>query len=227
VGARTWLKNMRLLCRHYTVYAPDLPGFGTSQPLNARVELSEFTKFVEDFRLVLGLNKFYLLGHSVGGGIALHYALEHPDRIEKLAVANSMCLGKEIAPWVRFFSIPIFCWTAGHSFVPLFRGIGWVMSKFFASLKYVNPLPRTKMELGNIVSSFQGQPIVLLDRLSALLVPTLVVWGARDGIVPVRQAYAAAQVIPDCQVRVFEDCGHGVYRQRVDDFSSLVTGFFR
>jgi len=189
--------------------------------------LPAFVTFVEDFTQALGLQKFFLLGHSVGGGIALQYALEYPERIQKLVVADSMCLGKEIAPWVRFFSLPVFVRTLGRAFVLLFRGIGWLVRRFFSPLEFVNPLPRTKMELGNVIASFQGQTTVLLDRLSAMLVPTLVVWGARDGIVPVRQAYAAARVIPNCQVHVFKDCGHGVYNERVDDFSSLVTQFFK
>jgi pimeloyl-ACP methyl ester carboxylesterase len=218
---------MRILSRHYTVYAPDLPGFGESQPLSARTELHEFAVFVEDFTQALGLDKFYLMGHSVGGGIALQYALEHPGRIERLAIADSMCLGKEIAPWVRFFSLPVFCRTIGRGFVLLFRSVGWLVRKFFTPLEFVNPLPRTKMELGNMITSFQGQSTVLLNSLSALLVPTLVIWGARDGIVPVKHAYAAAQVIPNCQVHVFKDCGHGVHQQRVDEFSSLLTRFFK
>lgn len=92
----TWLKNLRILSRHYTVYAPDLPGFGSSQPLSTHIELSEFARFIDDFTQALGLQDFYLVGHSVGGGIALQYALEHPVRIKRLAIVNSMCLGKEI-----------------------------------------------------------------------------------------------------------------------------------
>jgi pimeloyl-ACP methyl ester carboxylesterase len=98
--------------------------------------------------------------------------------------------------------------------------------KFFTTLEYVNPLPRTKMELGNMITNYSGQTTVLLDKLSTLMMPTLVVWGARDGIVPVRHAYTAAQVIPNCQLHVFEDCGHVIYRQKVDDFSDLITRFF-
>ena len=73
--------------------------------------------------------------------------------------------------------------------------------------------------------TLKGQTTVLLNRLSELMMPTLLVWGARDGVVPVSQAYAAAELIPDCQLHVFEDCGHSVYKQNVQDFSRLLTGF--
>jgi len=56
-------------------------------------------------------------------------------------------------------------------------------------------------------------------------VPTLVVWGGKDPIVPARQAYAAAELIPDCQVKIFEDSGHSVYRDKLAEFSQVLTKF--
>ena len=73
--------------------------------------------------------------------------------------------------------------------------------------------------------TLQGQTIVLLNRLSELIMPTLLVWGTRDGIVPARHAYTAAEVIPDCQLHVFEGAGHSVYKHRVQEFSQLLAGF--
>ena len=71
----------------------------------------------------------------------------------------------------------------------------------------------------------KGQTNVLVNRLSELLIPTLLVWGAKDNIVPVRQAYLAAEQIPNCQVRVFQNSGHSVYRQRIREFSDLLVRF--
>lgn len=139
VGARTWLRNLRLLCRSYTVSAPDLPGFGKSQALGDCAQLAGFVQFVADFTQAPGLQRFYLVGHSVGGGIALQYALEHPERIVKLAVADSMCLGKEIAPRVRFFPLPVFRRTMGRGFVLFFRRIAWLVQHLFAPLEFINP----------------------------------------------------------------------------------------
>ena len=69
-------------------------------------DMPGFVKFIADFSHNLGLNRFHLVGHSFGGGIALHYALRFPHEIERLVLVNSMGLGKEVALWVRFLVFP-------------------------------------------------------------------------------------------------------------------------
>ena len=73
--------------------------------------------------------------------------------------------------------------------------------------------------------TIKGQTTVLVNRLSELLMPTLLVWGAKDNIVPVRHAHLAAEHISNCQVRIFQDSGHSVYRHRIREFSDLMVRF--
>ena len=73
--------------------------------------------------------------------------------------------------------------------------------------------------------TLRGQTQVLMNRLPELVIPTLLVWGAKDGIIPAKHAYAAAKVIPKCHLHIFEGYGHSVYKQKVDDFSQLLVGF--
>ena len=82
-GATAWVDNLAELSKYYTVYAPDLPGFGHSQPISDDFHISEYVEFIEDFSHNLGLQSFHLMGHSIGGGIALQYALRFPHRIKK------------------------------------------------------------------------------------------------------------------------------------------------
>ena len=81
-GAKAWLKNMAELAANYTVYAPDLPGFGYSQSIDGDYFIPELTEFVDKFSQALGLDSFHLMGHSFGGGIVLHYALKFPQKIK-------------------------------------------------------------------------------------------------------------------------------------------------
>ena len=111
--ARTWLSNIAALAGKYTVYAPDLPGYGGSQPLAGDYYIPELTEFVDDFSDNLGLESFNLVGHSLGGAVALNYALEFPYKIRKLVLVSSLCLGREIALWVRLLSIPAFLRSIG------------------------------------------------------------------------------------------------------------------
>jgi len=199
-GAVAWLNNIEELTENYTVYVPDLPGFGGSEPYEGECYIPELVEFVDGFSEKLGLSKFHLMGHSLGGGIVLNYAVKFPHKITKLVLVSSLCLGKEIAFWIRFLTRRVFCRFLGNSILAVFRGVRWLAKKLFSNL-------------------------VIRERLSELMMPTLVVWGAKDPVVPFRQAYAASRIIPDCQVKVFADCGHSVYRENLPEFSRLLKKF--
>jgi pimeloyl-ACP methyl ester carboxylesterase len=222
--ARTWWKNISELAEKYTVYAPDLPGYGGSQPLDGDYFIPELADFVGSFASNLGLETFYLVGHSLGGGVALNYALESPHKIKKLVLVSSLCLGTEIAFWVRLMSLPALIKSLGALTIALFKGIKWVV-KQLNPVEFIMPLSPASMSVGSSITTFREQSLVLESRLSEVRMPTLLVWGAKDPIVPVRHAYDAAKVIPQCQVKVFENRGHNVHRDELKQFSSTLTGF--
>jgi pimeloyl-ACP methyl ester carboxylesterase len=224
-GARAWLKNAEHLSKYYTVYLPDLPGFGRSQSANGRFHLLEFVDFVENFSSALGLDSFYLIGHSIGGGIALHYALKFPGKVKGLVLVSSWCLGIEAALWVRLLSNPALSQSLGEAGIAVLRGVKWLVRLFYAPFRFANPITRIKMDIGKTMVTFRGQTVVLQDRLCELTMPTLLVWGDGDNVVPAAHAYVAAELIPDCQVRVFEGCGHNVYKQKMEEFSQLLFRF--
>lgn len=221
--ARTWLDNMAVLSDRYKVYIPDLPGYGQSQPLDGAYYIPELAAFVASFSDNLGLESFHLIGHSLGGGVALNFALKFPNKIKKLVLVSSLCLGREIAFWVRLMSLP--AKAIGSALLMLLRGVKWLVKALLLPVEFVIPLSETSVNLGSSITTFKEQTLVLADRLSELMMPTLVVWGARDPVVPVQQAYAAARLIPDCQLKIFDNRGHSVYRDEVAEFSRLLTGF--
>jgi 4,5:9,10-diseco-3-hydroxy-5,9,17-trioxoandrosta-1(10),2-diene-4-oate hydrolase len=222
--ARTWLDNMEVLAGRYTVYAPDLPGYGGSEPLDGKYYIPELANFIKRFVECLGLEKFYLMGHSLGGGIALHVALNFPEKIKKLVLIDSLCLGREIAFWVRLFSIPAIIKSVGHVFLGIMKSIKWIAEQLNPA-KYIMSMSTAAMSVGGSITTFREQTLVLENRLSEVKMPTLVIWGSRDPIVPVLQAYRAALAIPDCKVKVFEKRGHNVHRDELQEFSSLLSRF--
>jgi pimeloyl-ACP methyl ester carboxylesterase len=222
--ARTWWKNMDALAEKYTVYAPDLPGYGGSQALDGDYYIPELTAFVEKFTKSLGLEKFHIIGHSLGGGVALDYTLKFPQKIKKLVLISSLCLGREIAFWVRFFTLPALMRSLGAMIEFILKGIIWV-AKSLNPARYIMPLSPASVMVGGNISSFHEQKLVLEKRLPDLKVPTLLVWGARDPVVPVKQAYRASKAIPDCRIEVFKKRGHNVHREELKKFSSLIIGF--
>jgi pimeloyl-ACP methyl ester carboxylesterase len=223
--ASTWWNNIAELSLNYTVYAPDLPGFGGSQPLKGNYYVHELSEFIDKFAGSVGLDSFNLVGHSLGGGIALDYTLKKPNKVKKLVLISSLCLGREIGFGLRLLSIP----TLIHSLCVIAKGVIKAIKWVFKQLKqveFISPLTPAIMHIGeNITSAFGRQSLVLESRLGEVNVPTLVVWGARDPVVPVRQAYAAARVIPDCQVKVFKNRGHNVHRDELKQFSGILKRF--
>ena len=222
-AAKGWLRIVKELSNYYTVYVPDLPGFGRSQAQGNDFQMLEFVEFVKDFSHKLGLKRFHLLGHSMGGGIALQYALTFPSDIKRLVLLNSMCLGKAIAPWIRFLSSAAFRLT--KAIPTILKAMGWLIRLTFGHTRFASTLLRSKVKLGNSIATLKGQPLVLLHRLSELVMPALLIWGARDVIVPASQAKDAAELIPDCQLHIFEDCGHDVHKEKEQELSQLVAGF--
>ncbi len=224
-GSEAWMDSASELSKSYTVYLPDMPGFGLSQSLVGGYYLPDLVEFVDNFADTLGLESFCLLGHSLGGAIALNYAVRFPNKVKKLVLVSSMCLGREIAWWIRLLSQPAFAESIGIMVISVLKGIKWIADKFFPGFRLVLPFSITSISIGVAMTTLKGQTKVLIDHLSEIMAPTLVVWGDEDSIVPVTQAYAAAQLIPCCEVRVFEGCGHSVHSQKAREFSQLLTRF--
>jgi 4,5:9,10-diseco-3-hydroxy-5,9,17-trioxoandrosta-1(10),2-diene-4-oate hydrolase len=222
--ARTWWGNISELAGRYTIFAPDLPGYGGSQPLEGKYFIPELSDFLDRFARSIGLDKFNLMGHSLGGGIAIDYALKFPQKINKLVLVSSLCLGRDIALWVRVASLKAIVRSMGTLTMGIVKGVGWII-KQFNPLKLVMPLSPAAMAVGGNITTFKQQTLVLEHRLCEINAPTLVVWGAKDNVVPVKHAYSAARAIPRCIVKVFEKRGHNVHRDEMEQFSSIITGF--
>ena len=207
-GAQGWLQRIDELCQHFTVYIPDLPGFGLSQPLNGSHDINEFVEFLNNFTSSIGLESFYLAGHSIGGGIALRYAVKFKHKVKKLVLINGIGVGNKIATWVHLMSYSGICLTLGISVAASLRAIKWVVNKAYAPFRFINPLPLAAVLLGASMTIFRQEANLLIPQFAALMIPTLLVWGARDRIVPVSNAYAAARLIPGCQVHIFKNHFH-------------------
>jgi 4,5:9,10-diseco-3-hydroxy-5,9,17-trioxoandrosta-1(10),2-diene-4-oate hydrolase len=215
--SRQWLETMQELSRHYRVYAPDLPGFGKSGSLPGTFSLHRLSRFVDRFLTGLGLRQVRLLGHSLGGWVALSFVLDSPERVERLVLVDSLGLGSEIAWWVKLLSIPLIAlplrvmargaWHALRRLLQLRPHISlphWLGS--------IYPLHPAQEHLGREVAGMGGQKNDLSHRLSEIGVPTLILWGGRDPVLPVLQAHRAHRLIPGSRLRVFEKVGHSVYR---------------
>lgn len=223
-----WLFNQGALAAERTVYALDLPGHGGSSKQIGSGDLEEFRGVLAGFLDTAGAEKAHLVGHSMGGAIALDFALNNPGRVASLVLIASAGLGSEIAgDYIEGFV------REGRR-----RGIKPHLEKLFSNpalvsrqliddiLKYKR-LDGVEAALRTIAEAmFPGgrQVRVLRDRLSELSAPVLVLWGEGDRILPV----VHAEGLPDnVQTRIFGGQGHMAQMEAPAEVNRAITEFWR
>ncbi|MBM3926046.1 MAG: alpha/beta fold hydrolase [SAR202 cluster bacterium] len=233
-----WCSNMEELASNHTVIALDLPGHGASDNPQWRYSLDESQEFLIDFMDSLHLHQPSLIGNSMGGLVSLSLGLDRPERIDKLVLANSAGLGREVAGFLRLLSLPL---LGEFMALPKQQGVRFLMSRLpddddGLTEAFVAALFEERRRPGNTAAMLRmlrsGVNLlgvkpwaVLTNRLSELKAPTLVLWGKRDAIFPVKHAYRAAKLIPKARLKVFDNCGHWPQRDARKAFNKLVLQF--
>jgi 4,5:9,10-diseco-3-hydroxy-5,9,17-trioxoandrosta-1(10),2-diene-4-oate hydrolase len=222
--ARSWWRNIQELAEKYKVYAPDLPGYGTSQPLDGNFYIHEFSDFINKFTNFLHLKKFVVIGHSMGGGIALDFVLKFPGRVTKLILVSSLGLGREIALWLRFISIPSIVKVVGYVVGKAIEFLGWMLGQS-NPFELVLPVSPVVVRIGTSIANRQSQNLVLEKYLKKIKIPTMLIWGGRDPVVPVKTAYRAVKEFPNARLLVFKKSGHNVHREQLKNVTRLINEF--
>lgn len=220
-----WQSVIEPLARHHTVIAPDLPGHGGSAPGGGDYSLGSLAAGLRDLLVALGHKRATLVGHSLGGGIAMQFSYQFPEATERLVLVSSGGLGPEVSPILRAAALPgadlFIATTAGASQRVggvLGRGLGAIglrpnadvaeVARGYTSLADPDRRAAFLATLRSVIGT-GGQRISAGDRLYlAVGVPVLIIWGARDPIIPASHAEAAHEAIPGSRLEVFEDVGH-------------------
>jgi pimeloyl-ACP methyl ester carboxylesterase len=220
-----WQQAIGPLARHHTVIAPDLPGHGASAPGAGDYSLGALAAGLRDLLVVLGHERATLVGHSLGGGIAMQFAYQFPEITERLVLVSSGGLGPEVSPVLRAAALPgagLFIAAtaaAGRSAGPvLARGLAAVglrpttdiaeVARGYASLADPDRRAAFLATLRSVIG-VGGQRVYAGDRLYlAGGIPVLIIWGARDPIIPVRHGQRAHQAIPGSRLEIFDQAGH-------------------
>jgi 4,5:9,10-diseco-3-hydroxy-5,9,17-trioxoandrosta-1(10),2-diene-4-oate hydrolase len=194
--AREWGLILDPLSQHLCAYAPDLVGFGQSDKPDADYSFPFFIDFLHSFMTGLNLRRASLIGHSAGGGIALGFALQFPEMMDKLILVDSTGLGKLSV--IGKLLLPIF------ALANIFR-LGWTVAA--TSRRWMR------------------QPLDLVERLPEVKVPTLLIWGAKDITLPVPQVYAAHKLMRNARLYIFPKCGHAPHKEKPEEFNQLILDF--
>jgi pimeloyl-ACP methyl ester carboxylesterase len=223
--AENWRAVIEPLARRHTVVAPDLPGHGESEPGGGDYSLGALASGLRDLLIGLGHDRATLVGHSLGGGIAMQFTYQFPEMVERLVLVSSGGLGPEVSAILRAAALPgadlFISATAGvgqRMGSALGRGLGAVglrpsadvaeVARGYASLSDADRRHAFLATLRSVVGT-GGQRVAAGDRLYlAEALPILIVWGSRDPIIPVGHGEAAHETLPGSRLEIFDGAGH-------------------
>lgn len=211
----SWAAVMGELAEHYRVAAIDLPGHGSSDKPsvnNADYSIAGLATTVGEVVEKLDLAPVVLVGHSLGGAVALQLALDRPKLVRAVAVVDGAGLGKEISTTLldRIEAPPSRDEVRGLLEL-FFADKRFVLDRGIDEMLAARTLPGADAAAKAIAAkafSRDGQLVRLDERLSEVTSPLLIVWGENDRVVPATQASAAAQAVPSAWVEVLEGIGH-------------------
>jgi len=235
-----WLPTIYPLAERHRVFAIDLVGSTHSDGPPTSHSLPDLAKFVESFLDAQDTGKTSLIGHSLGGSVALQYAILFPSKVSSLVLVNSAGLGKELPLSLRFSSLPILGRWLTH---PSREGIAnslrkavydpaLVTEEWIQLCYHQATLPGAQDALLGMIHAFidpsgMRDDVIrpISENLTHISVPTLIVWGQQDPILPVSHAFAAREALPNAWLRVFDPCGHFTQIERCREFNALVLEF--
>jgi pimeloyl-ACP methyl ester carboxylesterase len=220
-----WQQVIEPLALSHTVIAPDLPGHGTSAPGGGDYSLGSLAAGLRDLLVTLGHERATLVGHSLGGGIAMQFAYQFPEATERLVLVSSGGLGPEVSPILRAAALPganlFIAATAGpgrKAGSVIARGLASVglraspdvaeVARGYASLADAGQRAAFLATLRAVVGT-EGQRVDAGDRLYlADGIPILIIWGRQDRIIPLSHGEHAHEAIAGSRLQVFDGSGH-------------------
>ena len=240
---RQWAELVDTMDDDHRVVVPDLFGHGASAKPLGDYSLGAHAAALRDLLDHLGIERVTLVGHSLGGGIAMQFFYLFPERVDRLVLVASGGLGREVSVLLRSATLPGAAQVLSVlASVPVLsrvealgRGaskVGWrpgadvgAMWTGFSSLGDFESR-RAFLATTRAVIDIGGQSISAHDHLEgAPPIPTLIVWGSKDRMIPASHALSVESALPDCRVEIFEGAGHFPHLDDPDRFALILREF--
>ncbi len=243
-NSATWDEVIPLLSEDNTVLAPDLIGHRHAGAPEGDYSLGGYANAVRDLLVALGHDRATLVGHSLGGGVAMQFAYQFAERCERLVLVSSGGLGRELNAMLRAAALPGAEWVLTCLSAVARQGVGRIIH----GMRRVGLRAGTDLEeiwhsfvtLGDpdarraflrtvrVLIDLGGQRITAHDRLYLTAgLPTLIIWGGRDPLIPVSHGELAHEQIKGSQLAIFPGAGHFPYRDDPHRFASTVLDFVK
>jgi pimeloyl-ACP methyl ester carboxylesterase len=239
-SSRHWEAVARRLASDYTVIAPDLIGHGDSATPRGDYSLGAHAAAIRDLLAVIGVERATIVGHSLGGGVAMQFFYQFPQRTERLALISSGGLGHDVSPLLRGAALPgvqaLLALGAHPRVLDALSAAGDRMrargnSKgvyLKAVVRALRPLEepgarRAFVHTLRSVIDIHGQRVSALDRLYLLeRFPTLIVWGERDRTIPLDHGRETLEVVPHARFETLPKAAHFPHLEDPDGVARLL-----
>lgn len=223
-----WQPNIEALAQHFKVFVPTLPGHGAASPI-VEYSLQSARQLFLAFLEREGLERVILMGQSMGGLLALDFALNLPGRVSKVVVMDSAGLGPEVHWGIRLLSLPLLGEFVLDLLWPRLRPY---LGKFLADTCLPEDVMKGSWEGGGSMArllrtgvGLRGQKLSLAHRLPDLEVPLLIVWGEHDPLFPLAQAEAAHRAVPGSRLHVLRGAGHCPGPEHMEELNRVLLDF--
>ncbi len=237
----SWHLNVHALGDEFRAFAPDIVYFGKSAKPERDPQHADFVEFTRHFIDTFDLDRVLLVGNSMGGAIAARVAMDFPERVAGLMLVNSAGFGPELAWWLRLRTLidvrptgtppP---WLARLGLRAIFDDPARLSDEMLELLIRVEQdieSMRVARRVLNIGVDWRGLKPILLEQIRdaahQINVPTLILWGKQDRVVPLRHAFEARKKIPHARIHLFDHCGHTPQLEYPAQFNALVREFAR
>jgi pimeloyl-ACP methyl ester carboxylesterase len=243
--SRSWEPVLAKLAQRFTVIAPDLLGHGESDKPRADYSLPAFANGMRDLLAALGIDRVTVVGHSFGGGVAMQFAYQYPQLVERVVLVSAGGVAQDVSIALRLAAMPMgaeaLAMLRAPGVMPAIRGFGRAVGSLLGSTK----LGRDAADVVEMLEGFQdpaglaafartlrsvvdarGQFVTMLDRTYLVQsLPVQIIWGEDDLIIPVDHAHKAHETIPGSRVEIFEESGHMPFHDHPDRFVEVVERF--
>jgi pimeloyl-ACP methyl ester carboxylesterase len=243
-SSETWRAVIPQLSRKYRVVAPDLLGHGKSDKPRGDYSLGAFAVWLRDLLDELGISRATVVGQSLGGGVAMQFVYQHPDYCQRLVLISSGGLGRDVGWTLRLLSAPGAelilpaiaprpVLTVGNKLRSWFSATGIQSPRgaeiwsAYSSLSDAETRQAFLRTLRSVVDP-RGQAVSALNRLHLTSeLPTMVIWGDQDRIIPVEHGYALHEARAGSRLEVLEGVGHFPHVERPSEVVDLIDDFIK
>ena len=221
----SWTKVLELLSlKGYKVICPDFPGFGKSETPLVAWDVADYMEWVVSFIKSQDLDEFFLLGHSFGGKVAIKFTLSRPGTVKALILCNSAGIKQEpdLKTRIIFMLVHIGNTIFSSKLLARFKDKArHILYSFLRHKDYVKAEGVMRQSIKKVLKED------LLPVLSEIKIKTLIIWGEKDKMVPVKYAYMFNEKIDNSKLEILAGIGHSPHLKKPKELVDIILKFLR